>query len=62
MSCWGNFSGANMAMINGGGCKSADGVKNCRGNEGMKWRDDDVVVWEGVMIGDESKAYCWYWK
>ena len=44
MSCWGKISGANLAMINGGGCKGADGVKTCRGNDDMKGIGDDVAV------------------
>ena len=59
---WGKFSGVNLAMINGGGCKGADGVKTWRGNDGMKGRDDDVVVWEVVISGGEAKACCWYLK
>ena len=31
-------------MTTGGGGGGADGVKTCRGNDGMKGRVDDVVV------------------
>ena len=43
----------NRDMINGGGCRGVDGVKTCRGNDGMKGRDNDVSMWEGVMVGVE---------
>ena len=56
MICWGKISGANLAMINGGCCKGGDVAKNCRGNDVIKGRDDDVAICEGVMIGGEAKS------
>ena len=55
------ISEENISMTNGGGGGGVDGVKNCRGNDGMKGRVDDVEAWEDIMTG-EAKAYCWYWK